>query len=154
MVQPEFAEAVVPGGDSSLGGVPAAPEGRIEGPPDLDARPVDADRVVEAGPPHEPSGRPLLERPEAGAAQFPLAENVRHLRPGGIAVERTREVQPAPHLGRAHHGEVVVEVVIAKRAQDETLGLDGRTRAHCHILPAGYSARETRAGVAVGPTPC
>ena len=47
-VHAEFAEAVVPGCDSRLGGVSVPLGGRIEGPPDLDPRPVDADRVVEA----------------------------------------------------------------------------------------------------------
>ncbi|SVB29214.1 uncharacterized protein METZ01_LOCUS182068, partial [marine metagenome] len=53
-------------------------------------------------------------------------------------------VQPTPHLGRVHHGEVVVEVVVPERTQDEAIGLDGRTGTHTTSVP------RSRGGITVG----
>ena len=83
--------------------------------------------MVEPGPPQEGSRGTLLQRPLAGAPERPLAHEPGHLLPGITPGQASRQVEPPSHFGSVQHREVVVQVVVPERAQEETLGLQGRT---------------------------
>jgi Pyruvate/oxaloacetate carboxyltransferase len=116
----------------------------VERPANLQPGPVGTLRLVEAGPSDQPAGCLLLECPQARAAQFPLAQEERHLRPGLFPVEGRGNSQSGADLRGAEQVEICIQVVLTECTHCQPLGLKRGAGAHLPIMtdhtPSGGGA--------------